>query len=89
MTDFIKVSELTHYMICPRLVYFSAHGHEKPKIAEGKEQRIIEHILLKELGFNLHKMCGDDDDENGKKERIAEESIKQMIGEIVDGVQWI
>jgi len=54
-TALIKVSDLTHYMLCPRLVYFRARGYEQPKIAEGKERSVIEHILLKELGFNVRE----------------------------------
>ena len=89
MTNLIKVSDLTHYMICPRLVYYRSRGHEEPTIAAGNERRLIEHILLKELGYNLHKLCGDDDDEIVEKERIGEEAVGQVIGEIVDGVEWI
>jgi CRISPR-associated exonuclease Cas4 len=87
-TALIKVSDLTHYMICPRLVYFSARGYEQPKIAEGKERSVIEHILLKELGFNVRKGYGVNAEggEGGKQE---EEDVKQVIDDIVDGVEWI
>jgi CRISPR-associated exonuclease Cas4 len=89
MTNLIKVSELTHYMICPRLVYFRARGDEEPTIAAGNERRLIEHILLKELGFNLHKILGEDDNEEGTNEGTEGEAAKRAIGEIVDGVEWI
>jgi CRISPR-associated exonuclease Cas4 len=89
MTNLIRVSDLTHYMICPRLVYFRARGDEEPKIAEGKEQSVIEHILLKELGFNLHRILGEDDNEEGTNEGTEGGAVKRVIGEIVDGVEWI
>jgi len=87
-TALIKVSDLTHYMLCPRLVYFRARGYEQPKIAEGKERSVIEHILLKELGFNVRKVYGGNSEggEGGKQE---EEDVKQVIDDIVDGVEWI
>ncbi len=74
----VKVSDLTQYLICPRLVYFSARGHEQQGIAKGKER--IESILLKELAFNLHTIRGMKDDE---------EDVKRVIEGIVDGVEWI
>lgn len=82
MTNLIKVSDLTHYMICPRLVYFRARGDEEPKIAAGNERRLIEHILLKELGFNLHTILGEDDNEEGTNEGTEGEAVKRAIGEI-------
>jgi CRISPR-associated exonuclease Cas4 len=84
----IKVSDLTQYMLCPRLVYFSARGYEQPKIVEGKEGSAIKHILLKELGFNLHKVY-EIDDEGGDKAGNAEEAVNRAIADIVDGVEWI
>lgn len=83
----IKVSDLTRYMICPRLVYFSARGHEQGGIAKGKEKSVIESILLKELAFNLHKICGGEDEE-GKREE-TEADAKRVIEDIVDVVEWI
>lgn len=89
----IKVSDLTHYMICPRLVYFRARGYEQPRIAEGKERSAIEHILLKELGFNLHKVYGgdryDEGREEGERTTEDEEAVKRVIEDVVDGVEWI
>ncbi len=89
----IKVSDLTHYMICPRLVYFRARGYEQPRIAEGKERSAIEHILLKELGFNMHKVYGGDKyDEGGEEDERTteeEEAVKRVIEDAVDGVEWI
>ncbi|MBK5190346.1 MAG: Dna2/Cas4 domain-containing protein [Methanosarcinales archaeon] len=84
----IKVSDLTHYMLCPRLVYFRARGYEQPKIAEGKERSVIEHILLKELGFNVRKVYGGNA-EGGEGYKQDEEDVKQVIEDIVDGVEWI
>lgn len=83
-----KVSDLTHYMLCPRLVYFRARGYEQPKMAKGKERSVIEHILLKELGFNLHKVSGTED-EGGPGEDRGEEDLKRVIEDIVSGVEWI
>ena len=85
----IKVSDLTHYMLCPRLVYFSARGYEQPKMAKGKERSVIEHILLKELGFNMHKVWGSSEDEGRTCEKLGEEDLKRVIEDIVDGVDWI
>ena len=87
----IKVSDLTHYMICPRLVYFRARGYEQPRIAEGRERSAIEHILLKELGFNLHKVSGGDryDEGGGEEKTTEEEVVKQVIEDVVDSVEWI
>jgi len=87
-TALIKVSDLTHYMLCPRLVYFSARGYEHPKIAEGKERSVIEHILLKELGFSVRRVYGGNA-EGGEGDKQEEEDVKQVIEDIVDGVEWI
>lgn len=85
----IRVSDLTHYMLCPRLVYFNARGYERPKVAEGKERSVIEHILLKELGFNLHKVYDICDDEGVEEGETEEEAAKRVIEDIVDDVEWI
>lgn len=82
----IKVSDLTRYMICPRLVYFSARGHEQGGIAKGKEKSVIENILLKELAFNLHKIHGGEEEGEGEE---TEANAKGVIEDIVDGVEWI
>jgi CRISPR-associated exonuclease Cas4 len=83
-----KVSDLTHYMLCPRLVYFSARGYEQPKRAKGKERSVIEHILLRELGFNMCKVWGTEA-EDGMGETRSEEDLKRVIEDIVSGVEWI
>jgi CRISPR/Cas system-associated exonuclease Cas4 (RecB family) len=85
----IKVSELTSYLLCPRLVYFSARGYDGPKRAERKERRVIEHILWKELGFNLHEFYRGEDEESETDEAAEGETVKQEIADIVDGVAWI
>ena len=82
----VKVSDLTQYLICPRLVYFSARGGEQPGIAKGKERSVIESILLKELAFNLHKLYGE---KKGEGEKPEEETAKRIIEDIVDDVDWI
>jgi len=84
-----KVSELTSYLLCPRLVYFSARGYEGSKRAEGKERSVIEHILWKELGFNLHKVYRGEDEEGETDEAAEGETVKRVIEDIVDGVEWI
>ncbi|MQY54193.1 MAG: hypothetical protein GH149_02725 [Methanosarcinales archaeon] len=92
----VKVSDLTQYTICPRLVYFRAKGHKQSGIAKGKERSVIENILLKELAFDLHKVYGGEVDEEGGGERgegegeeAEEEDARRLIEEIVDGVERI
>lgn len=89
----VKVSDLTQYMLCPRLVYFRARGHKQGGIAKGKERSVIENILLKELAFDLHKIYGGEDEEGGGErgegEEAEEEDAKRLIEEIVDGVERI
>jgi CRISPR-associated exonuclease Cas4 len=84
----IKVSDLTHYMICPRLVYFRARGYEQPKIADGKERSVIEHILLKELGFNVRRVYGGNA-EGGERGKPEAEDVTEVMDDSVDGVEWI
>lgn len=84
-----KVSELTSYLLCPRLVYFSARGYEGQKRAEGNERSVIEHILWKELGFNLHLVYRGEDEESEADGKTEEEAVKRVIEDIVDGVTWI
>lgn len=81
-TPKVKVSDLTQYGICPRLVYF--HAREQTEIASGKERSMIERILLKELAFNLHKIR--EDLKNGKD---LKEDAKSIIEDIVDDVECI
>ena len=87
----VKVSDLTRYLICPRLVYFNAKEHHEG-MAKGKERGFIESILLKELAFNLHKFYGDrkeDDPEPESESETEEERAKRVIEDIVDGVERI
>ncbi|MBC8520697.1 MAG: Dna2/Cas4 domain-containing protein [Methanomicrobia archaeon] len=88
----VKVSDLTQYMLCPRLVYFRARGHKQSGIAKGKERSVIENILLKELAFDLHKVYGGEVDEEGggvERGEGEEEDARRLIEEIVDGVERI
>lgn len=89
----VKVSDLTRYLMCPRLVYFSAKEHLEG-MAKGKERGFIESILLKELAFNLHKFYGERKEDDSEPEPEAEseteeERAKRIIGDIVDGVERI
>jgi len=85
MTIKVKVSDLTSYLICPRLVYFSAKGHEQHGIAKGKERSLVESILLKELAFNLQTIRGVEDE----KVESGEDDVKRAIEDILNGVEWI
>ncbi|MEA2032011.1 MAG: Dna2/Cas4 domain-containing protein [Euryarchaeota archaeon] len=89
----VKVSDLTRYLICPRLVYFNAKEHREGMV-KGKERGFIESILLKELAFNLHKFYGARKEEDPEPEPEAEteteeERAKRIIEDIVDGVERI
>jgi len=87
----VKVSDLTRYLMCPRLVYFSAKEHHEG-MAKGKERGFIESILLKELAFNLHKFYverKEDDPESEPEPETEEERVKRIIEDIVDGVERI
>jgi len=89
----VKVSDLTRYLICPRLVYFNAKEHHEG-MAKGKERGFIESILLKELAFNLHKFYGerkedDPEPESESESETEEERAKRIIEDIVDGVERI
>jgi CRISPR-associated exonuclease Cas4 len=86
----VKVSELTHYLLCPRLVYFNAQGKEQPAYAQMNERSAIEHVLFKELGFNWQKICLDDPEGEPKsKDRKPDETIAQTLTEITDDIEWI
>nr|QNO51428.1 hypothetical protein PFCPEAIJ_00030 [Methanosarcinales archaeon ANME-1 ERB6] len=89
----VKVSDLTRYLMCPRLVYFSAKEHHEG-MAKGKERGFIESILLKELAFNLHNFYGerkedDPEPEPESESETEEERAKRIIEDIVDGVEMI
>ncbi len=91
MKSQVKVSDLTRYLMCPRLVYFNAKEHQEG-MAKGKERRFIESILLKELAFNLHKFYADrkeDDPEPESEMETEEERAKRIIEDIVDGVERV
>jgi len=83
-TSTINVSDLTQYMLCPRLVYFRARGYEQDGILKGKEKSMIENILLKELAFNLNNLYGSE-----AEEREMETDAKTVIGDIVDDIERI
>lgn len=86
MVQQVKVSDLTQYGFCPRLVYFLAR-EQQTVVTSGKERSMIERILLKELAFNLHKIYGCDDMmEEGEE---PEEDTKRIIDDIVDDVECI
>ena len=81
----VKVSDLTQYGICPRLVYFRAREPEHAElIISGNERSMIERILWKELAFNLHKIYG-------CEVAVAEpgKTAKSVLDEIVDDVEHI
>ncbi|HJH26585.1 MAG TPA: hypothetical protein C5S37_07370 [Methanophagales archaeon] len=89
----VKVSDLTRYLMCPRLVYFGAKEHHEG-MAKRKERGFIESILLKELAFNLHKFYGerkedDPEPESETETETEEERAKRIIEDIVDGVERI
>ena len=84
-TPKVKVSDLTQYGICPRLVYFRAREPEHAElILSSNERSMIERILWKELAFNLHKIYG-------CEVAVAEpeKTAKSVLDEIVDGVEHI
>jgi CRISPR-associated exonuclease Cas4 len=86
----VKVSELTHYLLCPRLVYFNAQGTERPAHVQVNERSAIEHVLFKELGFNWQKLClGDPEGEPKNGDRKPDEAIAQTLAEITDDIEWI
>ncbi len=87
-TATINVSDLTQYLLCPRLVYFRAKGYEQDRIVKGKERGMIERIILKELAFNLDTLSGGED-EVGVREREEGEDAKSIIEDIVDDIEWI
>ncbi len=89
MKSQVKVSDLTRYLMCPRLVYFNAKEHHEG-MAKGKERGFIESILLKELAFNLHKFYGERKEDDPEPEtETEEERAKRIIEDIVDGVERI
>ncbi|MGC9443599.1 MAG: Dna2/Cas4 domain-containing protein [Candidatus Methanospirareceae archaeon] len=86
----IKVSELTHYLVCPRLVYFNARGTERPAHAQINERNTIEHVLFKELGFNWQKLClGDAVNASEYRDRRPGALIEQTLAEIIEDIEWI
>jgi CRISPR-associated exonuclease Cas4 len=87
-TATINVSDLTQYLLCPRLVYFHAKGYEQDTIVKGKGRGMIERIILKELAFNLDTLFGIED-EIGVREREEGENAKSIIEDIVDDIGWI
>jgi len=84
----IKVSELTRYLRCPRLVYFAARYPDQPGITAGKERAAIEHLLWKEVGFHLPQLLASlDVQEPGAEPEMA--SFLQTLADCLDGVAWI
>ncbi len=86
----VKVSELTRYRVCPRLVYFAARGMERSSRALVNERSAIEHILFKELGFYWQNLCLGDP-ESGPENRAwrPDASVRATVAEIVEGIEWI
>ena len=84
----IKVSELTRYLRCPRLVYFAARGHEQPGITAGGERAAIEHLLWKEVGFHLPQLLASLDVQETEDE-LEMASFVQTVADCLDGVAWI
>jgi len=80
----VRVSELTQYLVCPRLVYFGTQGRGYESYAHTRahtmrEKGMIEGFILKEFAFNLHKITDCED--------IA--AITAIIGDIVESVPRI
>lgn len=87
-TATINVSDLTQYLLCPRLVYFRAKGYEQDRIVNVKERGRLERIILKELAFNLDTLsCGGDD---VRVQDIEEgEDAISVIYDILEGIECI
>ena len=86
----VKVSELTRYLLCPRLIYFTAQAEERPAHVQMNERSTIEHVLYKELGFNWQKLClGNPEVELKDEDRKTTEAIAQTVAEIVDDIEWV
>ena len=80
----VRVSELTQYLVCPRLVYFGTQGrgyesYSHTRAHTMREKGMIEGFILKEFAFNLHKITDCED--------IA--AITAIIGDIVESVPRI
>ena len=80
----VRVSELTQYLVCPRLVYFGTQGRGYESYAHAhahtmREKGMIEGFILKEFAFNLHKITDCEDTA----------AITAMIGDIVESVPRI
>lgn len=91
-TATINVSDLTQYLLCPRLVYFRAKGYEQDRIVKGKERGMIERILLKELAFNLDTLSGGKDEVGVREREDGEEEgedARSIIDDIVDDIERI
>ena len=80
----IKVSDLTQYGICPRLVYFHAREHSEP--GSGNERSMVERILLKELAFNLYMIYGSEAGYEGTEQK---EVVERIINDIADDVKHV
>ncbi|MBN1455994.1 MAG: Dna2/Cas4 domain-containing protein [Methanomicrobia archaeon] len=86
----VKVSELTHYLLCPRLVYFNAQGKQQPAHVQKNDRSAIEHALFKELGFSWQKLClGDQENVPKSRDRKPDEAIAQTLAEITDDLELI
>jgi len=86
----VKVSELSQYLLCPRLVYYTARSMERPDRVQMNERSAIEHVLFKELGFNWQRLCmGDPEGEPQNGYRETGETIAQTLAEITDSIEWI
>ncbi len=83
----VRVSELTQYEICPRLVYFGTHGSTGGGSASGSGYEhhkragmsTMERIILKEMAFNLHRIIRCDN----------HATLMDTIGDIVECVPRI
>lgn len=84
-----KVSELTRYLRCPRLVYFAARGYDQVRITAGGERAAIEHLLWKEVGFHLPQLFASLEGQPGTEDGPEIDAVMQTVADCLDGVAWI
>ena len=76
---YVRVSDISRYLICPRQVYFTSKGHE-PTI---DTDHFIEHLLWKEISHLILEMPDIKSDLNRDEEKIPIGWIDEIIDNIL------
>ncbi|MCW3136564.1 MAG: Dna2/Cas4 domain-containing protein [Canidatus Methanoxibalbensis ujae] len=77
----VKVSDISTFFLCPRILYFKAQQSENTAAQEARMRRMTEKMLLRELAFKLPETVKELAD-CGEKEEVIENLAQSIMEDL-------